>query len=457
MRRTARQQAPGAPDGVPGLLARRRDPSSTAASSAELRRQLMSQGQRNRQLPRVASHAARRDVAPGPRRARPRARPRGVRRRRCSATAAFVDFALALVAAARRADGARLAARPRAARPGRPRACSTPRSSGCSSKSWGQDATTLSVEDVPLLDELRYALGDVPDRAPRGGPRPRRTSLERRDMQELTTAADREYARSGAPGAADAPDRGRRATPTCSSTRRRTSRRCSGGWSAAAAAPRPGRSSATRPSRRGRCPPRRPPARAEALEGKDAPRVPPLDELPQLLRDLRLRRGVRRAGRPRRRPARPPSARPASRPRGAPASTDLRGGASARRWPRSPARSSGTVGDRRAGRPPRRGQRLAGVVAGARRGRPGARRGRLGGRAVGEDRVVVLTGLDTKGLEFDGIVVVAPAGDRGRVGHRPRDALRRAHPRDPAAHDGLLTRCPQVAPVSCVRTCVRIQ
>ncbi len=26
----------------------------------------------------------------------------------------------------------------------------------------------------------------------------------------------------------------------------------------------------------------------------------------------------------------------------------------------------------------------------------------------GEDRIVVLTGLDTKGLEFDGIVVVAP-------------------------------------------------
>ena len=26
----------------------------------------------------------------------------------------------------------------------------------------------------------------------------------------------------------------------------------------------------------------------------------------------------------------------------------------------------------------------------------------------GEDRVVVLTGLDTKGLEFDGIVVVSP-------------------------------------------------
>ena len=31
-----------------------------------------------------------------------------------------------------------------------------------------------------------------------------------------------------------------------------------------------------------------------------------------------------------------------------------------------------------------------------------------GSSPSGEDRVVVLTGLDTKGLEFDGIVVVRP-------------------------------------------------
>ena len=60
--------------------------------------------------------------------------------------------------------------------------------------------------------------------------------------------------------------------------------------------------------------------------------------------------------------------------------------------------------------PPLGGQRLAGVVAGARR-----RRARAPAPAVdssvapsGDDRVVVLTGLDTKGLEFDGIVVVRP-------------------------------------------------
>ena len=100
--------------------------------------------------------------------------------------------------------------------------------------------------------------------------------------------------------------------------------------------------------------------------------------------------------------------------------------------------------------PGRRHRRHRGAGApAARRSTPGWRRGRSspttpaapGPRSTpsvapsGEDRVVVLTGLDTKGLEFDGIVVVRPAGDRGRVGHRPGDAVRRAHPRHPAAHD----------------------
>ena len=43
-------------------------------------------------------------------------------------------------------------------------------------KSWADQPagqSTHSVEDVPLLDELRYALGDVPD-ARRGRPRARR-------------------------------------------------------------------------------------------------------------------------------------------------------------------------------------------------------------------------------------------------------------------------------------------
>ena len=58
----------------------------------------------------------------------------------------------------------------------------------------------LSVQDVPLLDELRYALGDVPaveeEREGTGGALGR--ALDGRvDLEELTTAAEREYAPSG--------------------------------------------------------------------------------------------------------------------------------------------------------------------------------------------------------------------------------------------------------------------
>ena len=51
----------------------------------------------------------------------------------------------------------------------------------------------------------------------------------------------------------------------------------------------------------------------------------------------------------------------------------------------------------------------------------------------GEDRVVVLTGLDTKGLEFDGIVVVRPQEIEDESATGRVDALRRAHPRHAAA------------------------
>jgi DNA helicase IV len=64
-------------------------------------------------------------------------------------------------------------------------------------KSWSDDGPilqNLSVEDVPLLDELRYALGDVPARHEDDH---QLDEFVGADLQELTTAADREYAPSG--------------------------------------------------------------------------------------------------------------------------------------------------------------------------------------------------------------------------------------------------------------------
>jgi hypothetical protein len=61
--------------------------------------------------------------------------------------------------------------------------------------SWKGDS--LSVEDVPLVDELRYAVGDVPDRS-----REEDHELDDYvggDMQELTTAMEREYGPDSGP------------------------------------------------------------------------------------------------------------------------------------------------------------------------------------------------------------------------------------------------------------------
>ncbi len=302
-------------------------------------------------------------------------------------------------------------------------------------KSWG-DGTTLSIEDVPLIDELRYALGDVPTRTE--DERDDTISLEGGvDMQELMTAADREYAPSGRAWTApthsieDDPfahvliDEAQDLTPMqwrMVGRRGRTASWTIVGDPAQSSWPVPEESAA---------------ARAEALTGKVAARVPPLDQLPQLLRDLRLRRRLRRAGRPGRRPAdrralhRRGAAghRPGHRPRGGHPGRDHRD--------RRPGRRHGRR--RGAGRPSFRGQCLAGVVARARRGRRrGPRRGRLVGRALGRgpDR-----GPDRARHQGPGVRRHRrgpPAGDRERVGDRSLDAVRRAHPRHAAPHHRLV-------------------
>ncbi len=63
------------------------------------------------------------------------------------------------------------------------------------SKSWGpeQEATALSVDDVAMLDELRYLLGDPPI-VNTGSVDDEHLGAEDASLQELWTASDREYA-----------------------------------------------------------------------------------------------------------------------------------------------------------------------------------------------------------------------------------------------------------------------
>ena len=194
MRRTSRQPVPGGPDEFrvfwrdDVIRLERRE-------LGRLRRQLMSHGPRNRQLPRVTStllDAMWRQV----RGERGRERGREAFEDELLSNPAFVDFAIQwwppLTAVdvfgwlrdpellSRVADGVL-----------------TPEEQRLLSKSWPDDPTAgLSVQDVPLVDELRYALGDLPAR--HGEQVDDELVAEGAvDLQELTTASDREYAPTG--------------------------------------------------------------------------------------------------------------------------------------------------------------------------------------------------------------------------------------------------------------------
>jgi DNA helicase IV len=194
MRRTARQQAPGSPNEF-RIFWRDDTIVLTAGQLGTLRRQLMSQGRRNRQLPRVA-HALLDVMWRQVRGERGRDRGREAFDDEMLSDQRFVDFAVAwwppLDAPevlgwmrdpeflSRVADGVLSAEEQRLL-----------------SKSWGDDAS-LTIEDIPLLDELRYALGDVPAKTEDERDLDDTSLLEGGvDMQELLTAADREYAPSG--------------------------------------------------------------------------------------------------------------------------------------------------------------------------------------------------------------------------------------------------------------------
>jgi hypothetical protein len=186
MRRTSRQQAPSSPkefrvfwrDDVIHL---------DRGVLGKLRRQLMGQGQRNRQLPRIASSLL--DVmwrqVTGE---RGRERGREAFDDDMLSSQAFVDFALSWWPPLDAPEVLGWLRDPEfLARVGE--GVVTPEEQRLLVDSWQVD--DLSVEDIPLVDELRYALGDVPDRA-----REEDHELDDflgGDLQELTTAAEREF------------------------------------------------------------------------------------------------------------------------------------------------------------------------------------------------------------------------------------------------------------------------
>jgi DNA helicase IV len=404
IRRTARQQAPGSPTEFRVFW---RDDRIVLdrGTLGRLRRQLMSQGRRNRQIPRIAGSlldAMWRQV----RGERGRDRGREAFDEEMLSDQSFLDFALAWwppldaptvlgwlrdpELLARVGDGV-----------------VTAEEQALLAKSWDADQG-LSVEDVPLLDELRYALGDVPARTDDERDDPF-TMLEGSvDIQELFTASDREYAPSGrawSPPTHSIEDDGfahvliDEAQDLTPMQWRMVGRRGRGAsWTivgdpAQSSWPAPEESAA---------------ARAAALEGKPvhefhlsknyrnsaeiysfaaayAERVGLDADLPEAVRSTGVEPLTREAT---------PDLESATRE----AVLEIAG------------QVPGTVGI---------------VVPSARRSEvnswlaswpelehdaPGARAAAADASVTpsGDDRVVVLTGLDTKGLEFDGIVVVRP-------------------------------------------------
>jgi len=192
LRRTARQQVPGSP-GEFRIFYRDDVLTLDRGRLGTLRRQLMSQGRRNRQLPRVANtllDAMWRQV----RSERGRERGKAAFEDDMLGDQRFLDFTAAWWPAldaetvlgwlrdpdflARVGDGV-ISAEDQA----------------LLLKSWSSHPGDLSIEDVPLLDELRYALGDLPEQpADERDADPELFGGAGINVQELLTASDREFA-----------------------------------------------------------------------------------------------------------------------------------------------------------------------------------------------------------------------------------------------------------------------
>lgn len=193
LRRASRQQAPGSPSSF-SIFWRDDTIRLDKGSLGKVRRTLMGQGPRNRQLPRVARallDAMWRQV-------------RGERGRELGREAfdeemlshrGFLDFAAGWWPP--------LAAQDVLAWLKDPEFLSRVAEGILSREeqqillaSW--EPTSLSIADVPLIDELRYALGDIPQRTDDERDLDGTGLLEGGvDIQELTTAAEREFAPTG--------------------------------------------------------------------------------------------------------------------------------------------------------------------------------------------------------------------------------------------------------------------
>jgi DNA helicase IV len=201
VRRVARTQAPGSPTGFRVFW---RDDVIVLdrGSLGRVRRSLMAQGRRNRQMPRVAN-ALLDQMWRQVRGERGRERGREAFDDEMLSHQEFLDFVVGwwppLDAVevlgwlrdpellARVSDG-----------------LLSPEEQLLLLKSWGGSSDPTagpivpSVQDVPLIDELRYALGDVPARTDDERDLDETGLLEGgHDMQELLTASDREYAPAG--------------------------------------------------------------------------------------------------------------------------------------------------------------------------------------------------------------------------------------------------------------------
>lgn len=202
MRRVARQQVPGSPHEYRVFW---RDDRLVLdrGKLGQIRRQLMSQGLRNKQLPRI-SHALLDALWRQVRGERGREQGREKFNDEMLSRQDFLDFALGwwppldaptVLCWLRDADfvarvGEGLLSR---------------EEQRLLHKTWaGLDprrpiGPQISIEDVPLLDELRYALGDVPQKADDERDDPMALIEGAVDIQELMTASDREFAPSGRP------------------------------------------------------------------------------------------------------------------------------------------------------------------------------------------------------------------------------------------------------------------